>query len=148
MQPIDNCRQQQKHAGQFNRQLKQSFQLGMTLISVMPQLSASQSLRGVVMNKNKIEQSTEALPPCPFKEHLFSFKDFDQYFDDFITRKWHRLLPWDMPSTYGNHPKINNINPANTLDIQNALPNVNKEYLEVSANNQPNTPHTTNKAEK
>ncbi len=51
------------------------------------------------MNRNDNKEGID-LAPRPSKDGLFSVDDFDKFFDDFITRKWHRLLDWNMPSAH------------------------------------------------
>lgn len=67
---------------------------------------------------------------------LMSFDEFDNFFDDFILRKWPRLLDWNFPSRLERGlPKIDIIEHDNNVEIQAALPGVKKEDLDVSINN-------------
>jgi HSP20 family protein len=82
---------------------------------------------------------------------LISFDDFDHFFDNFLTRRWPRLLDWNFPAMdvmEKGFPKVDIIDHDKELEIQAALPGVKKEGLDVTVNNQMMTIRTSTKAEK
>lgn len=86
------------------------------------------------MSSNENKKSTEEPFYHPPTESLLSFENFDKFFDDFITRKWPRLLDWKMPSAYERESR--KINMAD-----------DKENLETLANGQTITNRTATKTE-
>lgn len=80
---------------------------------------------------------------------LMSFDELDNFFDDFLSRRWPRLLDWNMPTLSEiSLPKVDILDHDNDIEVQAALPGVKKEDLEVSFNNQTITIRTTTKEEK
>ena len=80
---------------------------------------------------------------------LFSFDEFDNFFDDFLSRKWPRLLDWNFPAGFDKgFPKIDILDHDNEIEVQAALPGVKKEDLDVTINNQTITIRTSTKEEK
>ena len=43
------------------------------------------------------KKSTEVVPSAPAGS-LLSFDEFDNFFDDFLSRRWPRLLDWNFPT--------------------------------------------------
>lgn len=81
---------------------------------------------------------------------MISLSDFDNFFDEFLSRRWPRLMDWNFP-TIGlekDFPKVDIIDHKGEIEVQAALPGVKKEDVDVSINNQTITIHTTTKAEK
>ncbi|TAK61830.1 Hsp20/alpha crystallin family protein [Methylobacter sp.] len=81
---------------------------------------------------------------------LMSFDEFDNFFDDFLSRRWPRLLDWNMPSLSSEtgFPRVDILDRDNDIEVQAALPGVKKENLEVSVTNQAITIRTSTKEEK
>jgi len=80
---------------------------------------------------------------------LLSLDEFDSFFDDFLSRRWPRLLDWNLPSTLEKgFPKVDIIDHDNEIEVQAALPGVKKEDLDVSINDQTITIRTSTKEEK
>ena len=100
-------------------------------------------------NKEKeLKKSTEIMPRSS-TGGLFSFDEFDDFFDDFLSRKWPRLTDWGLPvSLEKGFPKVDIIDHDNEIEVQAALPGVSKDDLEVSINNQTITIRTSTKEEK
>ncbi len=102
--------------------------------------------------KNKEEESKKSseLTPASSTGSLMSFDDFDNFFDDFLSRRWLRPLDWNIPSIgrEKGFPKVDIIDHDNEIEVQAALPGVKKEDLDVTINNQTITIRTTTKEEK
>jgi HSP20 family protein len=80
---------------------------------------------------------------------LMSFDEFDHFFDDFLSRRWPRLLDFNFPTGLERgFPKVDIIDHDNEIEVQAALPGVKKEDLDVSINNQAITIRTSSKEEK
>lgn len=80
---------------------------------------------------------------------LMSLDEFDNLFDDFLSRKWPRLLDWNVPNLPEiSIPKVDVLDHDNEIEVQAALPGVKKEDLEVSINNQTITIRSSTKEEK
>jgi HSP20 family protein len=74
---------------------------------------------------------------------------FDDFFDDFLSRRWPRLLDLNMPTLSEiSVPRVDILDHDNDIEVQAALPGVKKEDLEVSINNQTITIRTSTKKEK
>jgi len=103
---------------------------------------------------NKKMDSTKKdseLSPGTSSGGLLSSDEFDNFFDDFLSRRWPRLLDWNMPTLNLpelNFPKVDILDHDNDIEIQAALPGVKKEDLDISINNQTITIRTTSKEEK
>jgi len=80
---------------------------------------------------------------------LMSFDEFDNFFDDFLSRRWPRLLDWNMPTLPEiSLPKVDILDHDNDIEVKAALPGVKKEDLEVSVTNQTITIRSCTKEEK
>jgi HSP20 family protein len=81
---------------------------------------------------------------------LLSFDEFDNFFNDFLSRKWPRLLDWDFPSGLEKgFPKVDIIDHDKEIEVQAALPGVNKDDLKVTVTGQTlSIQATTSKEEK
>ncbi|HEY8036827.1 MAG TPA: Hsp20/alpha crystallin family protein [Methylobacter sp.] len=80
---------------------------------------------------------------------LMSFDEFDNFFDDFLSRRWPRLLDWNTPSiSETGFPRVDILDHDNDVEVQAALPGVKKEDLEVSVTHQAITIRTSTKEEK
>ena len=94
------------------------------------------------------KKSTEVIPSAPAGS-LLSFDEFDNFFDDFLSRRWPRLLDWNFPTGFERgFPKVDIIDHDNEIEVQAALPGVKKEDLDVTINNQTITIRTSTKEEK
>jgi len=80
---------------------------------------------------------------------LMSFDEFDHFFDDFLSRRWPRLMDWNMPTLQEiSFPRVDILDHDNDIEVQAALPGVKKEDLEVSVTNQTITIRSCTKEEK
>ncbi|MDD5322035.1 MAG: Hsp20/alpha crystallin family protein [Methylococcales bacterium] len=94
------------------------------------------------------EKGTEVIPGTPAGS-LLSFDEFDSFFDDFLSRRWPRLMDWNFPAGLERgFPKVDIIDHDNEIEVQAALPGVKKEDLDVSISNQTITIRTSTKEEK
>lgn len=102
------------------------------------------------MSANKKEsKKTTGIVPSPSTGGLFSFDEFDDFFDEFLTRRWPRLLDWGAPGALERgFPKVDILDCDTEIEVQAALPGVNKEDLEVSINNHSLTIRASIKEEK
>lgn len=100
-------------------------------------------------NEKEEKKSSELLSGAP-AGGLMSFDEFDHFFDDFLSRKWPRLLDWNFPpmGLEKGFPKVDIIDHDHEIEVQAALPGVKKEDLDVTINNQTITIRTTTKEEK
>lgn len=90
------------------------------------------------MKAQDSKQKTDIAPTAKPND-LMSLDDFDQLFDEFLTRRWPRFFEWNFPRMQvleKGSPKVNIIDHDNTLEVQAALPGVKKEDLDVSISNQ------------
>jgi HSP20 family protein len=59
---------------------------------------------------------------------LLSFDEFDNFFDDFLSRRWPRLLDFNFPAGFdGGFPKVDILDHDNEIEGQAELPGVKKE---------------------
>jgi HSP20 family protein len=80
---------------------------------------------------------------------LFSFDEFDHFFDDFLCRRWPRPLDFNFPAGFDRgFPKVDILDHDNEIEVQAALPGVKKEDPDVTINNQTITIRTSIKEEK
>lgn len=94
-------------------------------------------------------QKNTEVTPSSLMGGLISFDEFDHFFDDFLSRRWPRLLDWNFPAGFEKgFPKIDILDHDNEIEVQAALPGVKKEDLDVSIRNQTITIRTTAKEEK
>lgn len=101
-------------------------------------------------NKNEKNESKKNTAIAPQTTgNLFSFDEFDNFFDGFLARRWPRLVDWNFPSGLENNiPKVDIIEHDNEIEVQAALPGVKKEDLDVSINNHSITIHASTKVDK
>lgn len=87
-------------------------------------------------NEKESKKNTD-ITPVTSTGGLTSFDEFDHFFDDFLSRRWPRLLDWNLPSRLERaFPKVDIIDHDNEIEVQAALPGVKKEDLDVTINNQ------------
>jgi HSP20 family protein len=99
---------------------------------------------------NKNTEKKSELPQVSKSGELISFDDFDNLFDELVSRRWPRLFDWNFPSTHAlenNFPKVDIVDYENELELQAALPGVKKEDMDVSISNQSVTIRATTKKE-
>jgi len=107
-------------------------------------------MNNITSNKEEeSKKSTEVMPHSP-AGGLFSFDEFDDFFDTFLTRKWPRLADWNSPMEVfeKSFPKVDIIEHDKEIEVQAALPGVNKEDLDISIHNQLLTIKASQKTEK
>jgi HSP20 family protein len=93
-------------------------------------------------------KGSELMPKSPLGG-LMSFDEFDNFFDDFLSRRWPRLLDWNMPTlSETGFPRVDILDHDNDIEVQAALPGVKKEDLDVSVTNQAITIRSSSKKEK
>lgn len=94
------------------------------------------------------KKSSELMPKTSLGG-LMSFDEFDHFFDDFLSRRWPRLMDWNMPTLQEiSFPRVDILDHDNDIEVQAALPGVKKEDLEVSVTNQTITIRSCTKEEK
>jgi HSP20 family protein len=94
------------------------------------------------------QQGSELMPKSPFGD-LMSFNEFDHFFDNFLSRRWPRLLDWNMPNlSEANFPKVDILDHDNEIEVRAAMPGVKKEDLDVTVTNQAMTIRSSTKEEK
>jgi HSP20 family protein len=81
--------------------------------------------------------------PASSGRGLMSFDEFDNLFDDFLSRRWPRLFDWSFPASLErglgiarSFPKTDIVERDNEIEVQAELPGVKKEDLDVSISNQ------------
>ena len=93
-------------------------------------------------------KNSESLP-ISSKASLFSFDEFDHFFNDFLSNRWPRLLDWNTPIlSPTSFPRVDIIDHDQSIEVQAALPGVKKEDVSVSIHHQAITISTTSKEEK
>lgn len=94
------------------------------------------------------KKSSELMPKSSLGG-LMSFDELDNFFDDFLSRRWPRLMDWNMPSLpETSFPKVDILDHDNEVEVQAALPGVKKENLDVSVTNQAITIRSCTQEEK
>lgn len=97
--------------------------------------------------EKETKKGTEIMPQS--SGGLLSFDEFDDFFDNFLSRRWPRLLDLGYPGGLEKgFPKVDIIDHDNEIEVQAALPGVKKEDLDVSINNQTITIRASTKEEK
>ena len=95
----------------------------------------------------EVKKQSELLPKSTVG--LFSFDEFDNFFDDFMTRKWPRLMDWNVPTlSQANFPRVDIIDHENDIEVKAALPGVKKEDIDVFIIDQTITIRASRKEEK
>ena len=95
----------------------------------------------------EVRKQSELLPKST--GGLFSFDEFDHFFDDFMTRRWPRLMDWNVPTlSQANFPRVDIIDHDNDIEVKAALPGIKKEDIDVSIINQTITIRAACKEEK
>lgn len=86
--------------------------------------------------EKEIKKSAELLPAAA-SGSLFSISELDNFFDDFLLRKWPRLLDWNFPAGFEKGvPKVDILDRDTEIEVQAALPGISKDNLDVTINNQ------------
>ncbi len=88
------------------------------------------------------------LSPKSSLSGLMSFDEFDNFFDNFLSRRWPRMNLGlsTLPET--SIPRVDILDHDNDVEVQAALPGVKKEDLEVTINHQTMTIRSCTKEEK
>jgi len=98
---------------------------------------------------NDKDKKDKDVAASPLSTGLISFDDFDHFFDDFLSRRWPRLLDWNVPAGLEKgFPKVDILDHDKEIEIQAALPGVKKDDLDVTINNQTITIRASTKEEK
>ncbi len=100
--------------------------------------------------KEKDSGKKNDLLPKNKRDDLMLFDNLDQLFDEFLTRRWPSFFEWHLPTSHlleNSFPKIDMIDHDNELEVQAALPGVNKDDLDVSISNQSITIRTASQKE-
>jgi HSP20 family protein len=98
----------------------------------------------IMSNSEKEIKKGTSIMPNTTPGSLISFGDFDNFFDDFLARRWPRLLDWNLPlGIEADVPKVDILDHDNEIEVQAALPGIHKDDVEVSINNQTLTIHVT-----
>lgn len=99
-------------------------------------------------SEKETKKDTE-IAPISSKSVLPSFDEFDNFFDDFLSRRWPRLLDWNFPTGIERgFPKVDILDHDNEIEVQAALPGVSKENLDVTVTHQTITLRATTSEEK
>ena len=87
-------------------------------------------------NEQDTKKSTEVMPSAPAGS-LLSFDEFDGFFDDFLSRRWPRLMDWNFPAGFERgFPKVDIIDHDNEIEVQAALPGIKKVNDEVNSDSE------------
>ncbi|OQK15682.1 heat-shock protein Hsp20 [Methyloprofundus sedimenti] len=100
-------------------------------------------------DKKEISKKSTDVTPHSSIGGLFSFNEFDDFFDTFLTRRWPRVLDWNAPmeAFEKSFPKVDIIDHDKEIEVQAALPGVKKEDLDISIHNQLLTIKASHKTE-
>lgn len=78
-----------------------------------------------------------------------SFDELDNFFDDFLSRKWPRMLDWNRANApESGFPRVDILDRENDIEVQAALPGVKREDLDVSVTHHAITIRTSAKEDK
>ncbi len=96
------------------------------------------------------KENTDVTTTRPATGSLLSFDEFDNFFDDFLSRRWPRLMDWNFAPVMSERgiPKVDIVDYPDRIEVQAALAGINKEDMEVTINNQSITIRATTKKEK
>ena len=95
----------------------------------------------------EVKKQSELLPKST--GGLVSLDEFDHFFDDFMTRRWPRLMDWNASTlSQANFTRVDIIDHENDIEVKAALPGVKKEDIDVSIINQTITIRASCKEEK
>jgi HSP20 family protein len=98
--------------------------------------------------KPEESKEKEVTAPRPASS-LLSFDEFDNFFDDFLSRRWPRLVDWNFSPVTSERgiPKVDIVDYPDRIEVQAALAGINKDDLEVTINNQSITIRASTKKE-
>lgn len=86
-------------------------------------------------NEQNVKKSSELMPHS-LAGGLMP-PTLDNFFDDFLSRRWPRLMDWSMSGlSEMQFPRVDMLDHDNDIEVQAALPGIKKEDLNVSFNNQ------------
>lgn len=101
------------------------------------------------MMSNDKDKKNKDLASTSSSTGLISFDEFDHFFDDFLSRRWPRLLDWNVPAGLEKgFPKVDILDHDKEIEVHAALPGVKKDDLDVTINNQTITIRASTKEEK
>ncbi len=88
----------------------------------------------------------------PSSGSLFPFNEFDDFFDEFLTHRWPHLSGWNFPTGLATgldrgFPKVDILDCDNRVEVQAALPGIDKKDINISIDNQLLTISTSTKKE-
>lgn len=101
------------------------------------------------MSTTDVEKKSE-ITSIGKRGELMNFDDFDNFFDAFLNRRWPRFFEQNLSLMSGlerNMPKVDILDHEDELEVQAALPGVNKEDLDISISNQSITIRATTRKE-
>ncbi len=99
-------------------------------------------------NKEITTEKTKDAAPGIFPRSLGAFEEFDDFFEDFLSRRWFQQFDRNFPFFQDSDiPKIDIIDQDDQIELKAALPGVEKDDLEVSITNQLVTIRTFTKKE-
>jgi HSP20 family protein len=89
------------------------------------------------MSSEKKPKKDLEVIPRQTSGNLVSFDEFDSFFDDFLSRRWPRLLDWNFPGGLEREfPKVDIVDHNNEIEVHAAVPGFNKDDLDVSISGQ------------
>lgn len=87
-------------------------------------------------SEHRVKKGPEANPHRA-SGSLMSLNALDHFFEDFLSRNWHRLTDWNMPIVLETHlPRVDIVEHDHNIEVHAALPGARKEDLDVSIGNQ------------
>lgn len=87
-------------------------------------------------SEHKVKKGSEAKPHQE-SGSLMSLNTIDHFFEDFLSRNWHRLTDWNMPIVLETHlPRVDIVEHDHVIEVHAALPGARKENLDISISNQ------------
>jgi HSP20 family protein len=94
-------------------------------------------------SQNASELSSKSSP-----EGILSFDELDDFFDDFLARRWPLKPGWNAPRfAKTNALRVDILEHENDIEVQAALPGVKKEDIEILINHQTITIRSSSKEE-
>lgn len=98
---------------------------------------------------NDKDKKNKDVVASPLGTGLISFDEFDHFFDDFLSRRWPRLLDWNFATDIEkSFPKVDILDHDKEIEVQAALPGVKKDDLDITISNQTITIRASTKEEK
>lgn len=99
-------------------------------------------------DEKQSKKGTEVIPRSA-PGSMLSVDEFDNFFNDFLSRRWPRLLDWNFPAELEKGlPKVDILDHDKDIEVHAALPGVKKEDLDVSISGHSITIRASTKEEK